>query len=159
MEQFLELFSPQPAYSYLLVTTHFDAIGEALAKKLLPFNGTLEVAQYPGAHIQSGAPNIKIRNIESFDKPFRALPRSFDAIVFQDFYHLHTKQERIIQLAYNALANTADMIIMQRRGEMDIEAMLMLLEKSEFRAGNALDILQEYDIVMGKKMHMWGNGL
>ena len=42
---------------------------------------------------------------------------------------------------------------------MKIDEMLELLETFEFRAANQIDILQEYDLVMAKKMHMWGNGL
>jgi hypothetical protein len=64
-----------------------------------------------------------------------------------------------MRLAYNSLANTADIIIMQKSEPMDIEKMLELLEYSEFRAGNSIDVLSEYDLVMAKKMHMWGHGL
>jgi hypothetical protein len=42
---------------------------------------------------------------------------------------------------------------------MDIEATKTLLEEFEFRAPNYIDVLDEYDLVMAKKMHMWGNGL
>ena len=42
---------------------------------------------------------------------------------------------------------------------MDIEAMKEMLEEFEFRAANEIDVLPEYDLVMAKKMHMWGNGL
>ena len=34
-----------------------------------------------------------------------------------------------------------------------------LLEKFEFRAPSKINILDEFDLVMAKKMHMWGNGL
>jgi hypothetical protein len=42
---------------------------------------------------------------------------------------------------------------------MDIESTKELLEKFEFRAPNEIDVIDEYDLVMAKKMHMWGNGL
>jgi hypothetical protein len=48
---------------------------------------------------------------------------------------------------------------MQKKGSMDIEAMKAMLEEFEFRAPNEIDVLPEYDLVMAKKMHMWGNGL
>jgi hypothetical protein len=159
MKQFLELFRPQPANSYLLVSTHADKLSTALARKLKEFDGSLHVTLYPGEHQSLNEDNIKLNFIEDFDTLFRALPRSYDAVIFQDFYHLHTQKERIIKLAYNALANTADIIIMQKKGEMNIEAMLEMLEVSEYRAGNKIDVLDEYDLVMAKKMHMWGAGL
>ena len=37
--------------------------------------------------------------------------------------------------------------------------MYELLENNEFRAANFIDIFPNYDLVMAKKMHMWGNGL
>jgi hypothetical protein len=48
---------------------------------------------------------------------------------------------------------------MQEKGTMDISAMKEMLERHEYRAANAIDVLPEYDLVMAKKMHMWGNGL
>jgi len=159
MKQFLELFSPQPANSYLLVTTHIDEVAEALADKLREFDGTLHVSLYPGEHQEIQRDNIKLQEVKDFNTPFRALPRSFDAVIFQDFYHLHQHKERIIKLAYNALANTADIVIMQEVDTMNVEAMLEMLENSEYRAGNKIDVSPKYDLVMAKKMHMWGNGL
>jgi hypothetical protein len=39
----------------------------------------------------------------------------------------------------------------------EIEAML---EKSEFRAANTIrDLIAGYDVIVAKKMHMWGKGL
>ncbi|MDQ1245442.1 MAG: hypothetical protein QG565_1783, partial [Campylobacterota bacterium] len=36
---------------------------------------------------------------------------------------------------------------------------LKLLEEFEFRAPNEIDIVEGYDLIIAKKMHMWGNGL
>ncbi|MEA3522380.1 MAG: hypothetical protein U9R50_05350 [Campylobacterota bacterium] len=159
MKQFLELFSPQPANSYLLVTTHMDEVAVALADKLSAFDGSLHVSLYPGEHQEIKRDNIKLQEVKDFKTPFRALPRSFDAVIFQDLYHLHQHKERIIKLAYHALANTADIVIMQEVGTMDVQSMLEMLESSEYRAGNKIDVSPKYDLVMAKKMHMWGHGL
>jgi hypothetical protein len=37
--------------------------------------------------------------------------------------------------------------------------MKALLEEFEFRAINDIEIFDDYNLVMAKKMHMWGNGL
>jgi hypothetical protein len=35
-----------------------------------------------------------------------------------------------------------------------------MLDKSEFRAANTIsDLIAGYDVIVAKKMHMWGNGL
>ena len=39
----------------------------------------------------------------------------------------------------------------------DIEA---LLDEAEFRAINTItDLIEDHEIIVGKKIHMWGNGL
>jgi len=160
MNQFLELCNPLPGNRYLLVTTHADEIATALAEKLLPVPGDLDIQCYPGQHQNfDHHANVKMHHISNFKAPFRGLPRSHDMVIFQDIYHLHQFPERMVKLAYTTLANTAHLIIMQRRGTMDLEAMLEMLERMEYRAGNVIDVLDGYDLVMAKKMHMWGNGL
>jgi hypothetical protein len=58
------------------------------------------------------------------------------------------------------LENSAEVIIIQKCGAIepsDIEAML---EKAEFRAANTIsDLIVGHDVIVAKKMHMWGNGL
>jgi ERCC4-type nuclease len=159
MKQFLELFKPLPGNRYLLVTTHNDAVASALVQILLPFGGTLDVHRYPGEHQTVSESNIVTHDVNSFSSVFRALPRSYDIVVFQDFYHLHHAPERMIKTAYTALANTGDIVIMQEKGTMDVAAMLEMLERMEYRAGNVIEVLDDYDLVKAKKMHMWGNGL
>ncbi|MCD6191623.1 MAG: hypothetical protein J7K14_08835 [Sulfurimonas sp.] len=94
-----------------------------------------------------------------FSKPFRAPARSNDMVIFKDTFHAHQNQKMILKIAYTSLANTADIIIMEKKGVMDIEAMKEMLEEFEFRAPNEIDIVEGYDLVMAKKMHMWGAGL
>jgi hypothetical protein len=65
----------------------------------------------------------------------------------------------ILKLAYTTLANTANIVIIEKKGVMDIEAVKAMLEEHEFRAPNEIDIIEGYDLVMAKKMHMWGVGL
>ena len=80
-------------------------------------------------------------------------------MVLKDVFHQHENQKGILKIAYATLANAAEIIIMQKRGTMDIEATLNILEEFEFRSQNYIDVLPEYDLVMAKKLHMWGNGL
>ena len=65
----------------------------------------------------------------------------------------------ILKLSYLTLANTANVIILEKKGILDLEAIKTLLEEMEFRAANEIDIIDGYDLIMAKKMHMWGNGL
>lgn len=161
LKQFLELFNPYPGNHYLQVTTHVDETTTALYKLMEGVEGELSLVVYDENEIdlQNDYPNAKIQHIKNFKQPFRALPRTHDRVVFKDIFHLHENQKGILKIAYSTLANAADIIIMQKKGTMDVEYMLNLLEEFEFRSQNYIDVLPEYDLVMAKKLHMWGNGL
>ena len=161
LKQFLELFNPLPGNQYLQVTTFPDETSTALSKMIQEVDGEFNLVVYDENEldIQDNYPDAKIQHIKNFKQPFRALPRTHDIVVFKDFFHLHENQKGIIKIAYATLANTADIIIMQKKGTMDIETVKEFLTEMEFRSANEIDVLPEYDLVMAKKMHMWGNGL
>lgn len=163
LEQFKELFNPLPGNHYMQVTTSVDETTYELYEMMKIVDGELSLAIYDeddiDIDIDSQFPDAKIQQIKNFQQPFRAIPRNHDIVIFKDFFHLHANPKMVLKIAYTTLANTADIIIMQEKGTMDIEAMKELLEEFEFRAPNDIDVLPEYDLVMAKKMHMWGNGL
>ena len=164
LKQFLELFNPYPGNSYLEISDGASEITSALEELLHSVDGNLDLVIYNDNNKsqnnpKTNFPNSKIQEISNLSKPFRAMPRSADIVIFKDIFHLHQNQDIILKIAYTALANTADIIIMQKKGTMNIEVTYEMLEKFEFRASNYIDVLAEYDLVMAKKMHMWGNGL
>ena len=156
MQQFLELFHPLPGNSYLLVTTKIDDVAKALHEKIAEVGGNFSIALY-GEGAFEGA---KIEEIDSLSKPFRALPRDNDRVIFYDIFTKHTSQKMLLQLAYRTLANAAEVVIVEPKEILGSEEMYALLEQMEFRAPNRIeDILDGYDVFIAKKMHMWGNGL
>jgi len=158
--EFLELFHPQPGYKVQQVTTHADGLTKVLADFMVPYDGRLALSMYPGEHQEFEVSEyLRPQKITDFSKPFRALPRDNDIIVLDDILHRHAFPERILKACYTTLANTGEVIIMAPKGEMDFEQLLEDLEKLEYRAGNQIDIFKDRDLVMAKKMHMWGNGL
>lgn len=161
LKQFLELFNPLPGNKYLQVTTLPDETTTALSEILQSVGGELSLAVYDEDEkdFSSDFPSAKIQQIKNFKQPFRAIPRDHDMVIFKDIFHLHANPKGILKLAYATLANTAHIIIMQKKGTMDIESIKAMLEEYEFRAPNEIDVLPNYDLVMAKKMHMWGNGL
>jgi predicted nicotinamide N-methyase len=161
LEQFLELFKALPGNHYLQVTTQPDATTEALSKLMQEVDGELRLAIYgeTAFSLNGALSQAKVQLIESFNTPFRALPRDNDMVIFKDIFTQHTNPELLLRIAYTTLANTADVIIMEKKGRLHIEKTKALLEKFEFRAPNSIDIFPEYDLIMAKKMHMWGNGL
>lgn len=146
LEQFSQLFNPLPGNHFLQITTAEDEITKVLSLMLEGVDGELDLALYNEDNLD-------------FSKPFRAPARSNDMVIFKDTFHAHQNQKMILKIAYTSLANTADIIIMEKKGIMDIETMKEMLEEFEFRAPNEIDIVEGYDLVMAKKMHMWGAGL
>ena len=159
LKQFLELFNPDPGNRFLQVMDKADETTIALKNILDPVSGELHLVCYD---TQENSPLLDIKQIQyiqNLDTPFRALPREHNIVIFKDIFHLHKNQDILLKIAYTTLANNADIIIMQERGTMNIEALKEKLEKFEFRSANYIDVLPQYDLVMAKKMHMWGNGL
>jgi hypothetical protein len=162
LKQFLELFHPLPGNHYIQVTTEVDETTDALYELMQSVGGELRLAIYTQESIediQSRYPEAKIQQIKNFVHPFRALPRDNDKVIVKDLFHLHHDKEKLLKVAYTTLANTAEIVIMQKKGIMDINAVKEMLENFEYRTPNAIDLLPEYDLVVAKKMHMWGNGL
>ncbi len=146
LTKFLELFHPLPGNHYLHVTKEQNDISDALAKLLVSVEGKLSIALLSEEDLKNA-------------KPFRALPRDNDIVVFQDIFSQHKNQSTILKIAYRTLANSAEIVILEKKSILDIEALKNTLEEHEFRTPNHLDILDGYDIVVAKKMHMWGAGL
>jgi hypothetical protein len=161
LEQFLELFNPLPGNHYLQVTTKPDETSLALQNIIKAVDGEFRLAVYATDEIalSDALQDTKVQFLKQFNAPFRALPRDNDIVIFKDILTQHQNPSLLLKIAYTTLANTADIVIMEAKGTMDIEATKQLLEDFEFRAPNYIDVLDEYDLVMAKKMHMWGNGL
>ncbi len=161
LKQFLELFNPLPGNHYIQITDKIDDTTLALQKIIEDVDGEFHLALYTEEQpqIPQELSNAKIQIIPNLANPFRALPRDHDMVIFKDVLFRHKNPDQLLRITYTTLANTANVIIMQKKGTMDIEATKELLEKFEFRAPNEIDILEEFDLVMAKKMHMWGNGL
>jgi hypothetical protein len=161
LKQFLELFNPYPGNSYLQITDSVDATTDALYKLIKSVDGVFNLVIYSEQKqdLSDRYPDANIQYIPTLKQPFRALPRTNDIVIFKDIFHKHENKEAILKIAYTTLANAAEIIIMEKKGVMDIQAMLAMLEKFEFRSQNDIDILPQYDLVMAKKLHMWNNGL
>jgi len=161
LKQFLELFNPYPGNSYLQVTTEIDETTDALYNLMQDVDGVFNLVLYTQEELSliEKFPQANIQYIPDLAHPFRALPRTNDIVIFKDIFEKHKQQKGILKIAYTTLANAADVVIMEKKGTMDIQATLDILEEFEFRSANYVDVLDEYDLVMAKKLHMWGNGL
>jgi len=118
LKQFLELFNPLPGNHYLLVTDKIDAIVFALDALLEEVRGELHLVLYEEtpSELPQALKRVKLQSIQNSRQPFRALPRDNDIVIVKDMQNLHKNFEQLIKIAYTTLANTADVIVMQKSG-------------------------------------------
>lgn len=154
-----ELINPLPGYTILHVSTHVDEMVTTLVEILLPVDGRLNLALYNVQEQPLLKGDVKVQMIGNFKEIFRALPRDNDIVIFHDIFSQHTQKERMLKSAYMTLANAGQIIIIEKKGAIATELLQEYLQKHEFRASNTIELFQDYDLIIAKKMHMWGNGL
>lgn len=162
LTDFLQLFNPLPGNHYIQISTQVDETTNALYEMMQECDGEFRLALYTQEDVtlERSLEGTKLQLIKNFKSPFRSLPRDNDSVIFKDIFAKHAEPELLLRVAYTTLANTADIVIIEKKNTLDIEKTKELLEKFEFRAPNHIEgVLDGYDVLTAKKMHMWGNGL
>lgn len=153
------LLHPTPHTKIMVVTSHLDSMAEELGNFLAPYEGLIDVSLFPGDH-QSLSTFHKTFTIKDYKSPAGGIPRDYACVIVQDVLHLHESPQKFLQLIYRTLLNASEIIIIQKNGSMSIAEVESLLDQVEFRAINAItDLIEGHEIIVGKKMHMWGAGL
>lgn len=153
------LLHPTPHTKIMVITSHLDSVAEELGDFLTPYEGLIDVSQFPGEH-QNINSFHKTFTIKDYKSPAGGIPRDYAAVIVQDVLHLHETPQKFLQLIYRTMLNATEIIIIQKKGSKDIGEVEELLDQTEFRAINTMsDLIDGYDVIVGKKMHMWGNGL
>lgn len=161
MNRIAELLHPSPQMKIMAATSHADRLIEELCLFLEPHNGTMDISLYPGEHADFTFAQIgKIDVLKDYSSPLRHSTRDYEAVIVHDILHLHEMPFKLLQLIYRSMENSAEIIILQSKGTAVAQDIETLLEDAEFRSPNTIDDLVEgNDVIVAKKMHMWGNGL
>lgn len=156
-----QLLHPTPNTKIMIITSHLDWMIEELSTFLTPFEGKIDVSLFPGEHDELVPQCLnKVFTIKDYNSPAGGVPRDYAAVIVHDVLHLHQSPQKFLELIYRTMLNATEIIIVQKNGSMDIGEVEALLDKSEFRAANTImDLVDGYEVIVGKKMHMWGNGL
>ncbi len=159
--QLFELLNPSPQFRAMLVTSHADRLVLSLAEYLKGLNGSMDLSLYPGEHETAVSEQIlRTDTIKDYRSPLRCGSREYEAVLLHDILDRHEMPLKLLQLVYRSMENSAEVIVLQRKGSIDPYEIEQMIEKAEFRAVNTIgDILEGYDVIVAKKMHMWGNGL
>ncbi len=153
------LLHPTPHTKIMVVTTHLESMAEELGGFLKPYEGLIDVSLFPGDH-QNLSSFHKTFTIKDYKSPAGGIPRDYAAVIVQDVLHLHESPHKFLELIYRTLLNASEIIIVQKNGSMSISEVESLLDEVEFRAINTMsDLIEGHEVIVGKKMHMWGKGL
>ena len=159
--QLLELIPLTPELKLLEVTAALTPLSERVAAHLESCEGIYNIELYPGGEDYGVVlPEwVKLHTLPHLKSPFRATSREFEIVILNDLLDKHQFPDKILQVCYRTLENSGGLILIQRKESMPLEAIKEALEQCEFRAINDIDLMEDYYVVTGKKMHMWGNGL
>ncbi|MDX9813768.1 MAG: methyltransferase domain-containing protein [Sulfurimonas sp.] len=135
-----ELFRPRPGNRYLLVCKQMSRLKDELESML---------------------DEVEAELIVSLDEQqlLRLKPREYDVVLLQDVFLTLDDKQRALKTIYTSLANAGYIVLLEKKGALVLEDTYELLQHHEFRSPNNIDIVGGYDLIIGKKMHMWGAGL
>ncbi len=85
--------------------------------------------------------------------------RDFEYIILSDILSYCPNKDKIVKIMYKALENSANIIILEKRSNKNLDEIKELLDKTSFVAINHIDLFEEYNLITAKKLHMWGSGL
>lgn len=154
-----ELINPLPGYTIFCATSKIDDMVFALLKLAQESDGRLNLALYQTDDTPPSSKHIKTQLLESYDDVFRVVPRDNDIVILYETYAKHTNKTKLLKNVYMSLANAGHIIIVEPKEILHVDKLKDTLQEHEFRAPNSFDAQNNYNIVMAKKMHMWGNGL
>lgn len=104
----------------------------------------------------------KIKYKEFIDEnsaKLRASAREFEYIILSDILSYCPNKDKILKQMYKALENSANIIILEKKSNKNLEEIKDLLDKTSFVAINNIELFHDYNLITAKKMHMWGSGL
>ena len=106
----------------------------------------------------SGTIDTKLSDDINCEK-FRLTSREYEYAILINSLNICEDKKKFLDVVYHALENSAQIILIEDKNNSNISEMIKLLDEANYRAANDIDIFEDYNLVMAKKLHMWGNGL
>lgn len=143
IEFFLSLFQKTPNSSILHISKNCIAITTILENYSSKIDAKLTYK------------DLNTLNLEKF----QLSARNFEYAIISNCLDEIKNNNKFIQEIYHSLENSANVILIENKKNNNVLTMVDILDKNDFRATNSIDIFEDYNLVIAKKMHMWGNGL
>ena len=140
---FKDLFQPFPNISILHINNGIDFLNPVIEEVVNTYEGNLKYIKF----------------IDEKSARIKSSARDFEYIILSDILSYCPNKDKIIKLHYKALENSANIIVLEKKLNNNLEEIKELLDKSSFVAINNIDLFEEYHLITAKKLHMWGSGL
>ncbi|WP_419770814.1 MAG: hypothetical protein ACNI3C_03245 [Candidatus Marinarcus sp.] len=141
---FKEFFQPFENIAILHINNGLDFITPTLDDVAQTYHGTVNTIAFK----------------EEKDARLNAVAREYEYIVLSNILTACKHKDKILQLMYKALENSANIIILEKKSNHNEDEIKSLLDKASFVAINTTsDLFEEYHCITAKKLHMWGSGL
>lgn len=89
----------------------------------------------------------------------RIRAREYEYIILSDILSYCQDKNIVLKNMYQALENSANIIILEKKSNNNLDEIKELLDKTSFVAINDIDLFEGYYLITAKKLHMWGSGL
>ncbi len=143
LELFSSLFDESPNLSVLHINNKIDFLNPIIEEVVNNCDGKLDYKEF------IDEPNLRLR----------AKARDYEYIILGDILNSCENKIQLLKMYYKALENSANIIVLTKKTNNSVEEIKSLLDQTYFQAINDIDIFDDYTIITGKKLHMWGNGL
>ena len=140
---FKDLFQPFENIAILHINNGVDFLNPVIDEVVSSLHGELSYKTFTGEN----------------SAQLKGTAREFEYVILSDILSHCDNKDKILQMMYKALENSANIIILEKISHNNVDEVKMLLDKSSFVAINHIDLFEEYVIITAKKLHMWGSGL
>jgi len=143
LELFSSLFDDFPNLAVLHVNNKVDFLNPIIEEVVKKSGGKLDFKEFTD------------------EKSLRlsAKARDYEYVILGDILDYTVNKVQLLNMYYKSLENSANIIVLAKKSNNSVEEIKSLLDQTYFQAINDIDIFDDYIIITGKKMHMWGNGL
>ncbi|MEA1914069.1 MAG: hypothetical protein U9N30_02020 [Campylobacterota bacterium] len=90
---------------------------------------------------------------------FPSKSRDYEYAVLSDVLQHCPYPDKMLKLIYRSLENSAFIIVLCDKKDIEVQEIIDLLDQCNFLAVNDIDLFEKYHLVVAKKMHMWDAGL
>lgn len=139
IKDFYQLFDLAPNLAILDLNNNHQNMTRALNDLVIEHDGGVTTVEYENLNKQ----RAKVRKA------------AYEYGVISDCVLECDDKRSLMKLISHGVRDSGHIIVLEKKGK-NLEELYMLFEEFDIGAVSMIDIFEEYDLIMGKKLHMWG---